>query len=171
MPNEATSVSPAKLLFGYELRTPATWPAPRQDFVEGEMSDEIISRTKVIEHMVNQLREDAKEKAKQRKLKDKALYNQHMAYRRPFRVGEQVLMRDKYPKGKFNDHWLGPMVIVGVGNNGMYFLEGPNVRRLTGAINGDNLKAFFEHRAMIPDVQVQRAMQQFQAWIDRRRDD
>ena len=171
MPNEATGVSPAKLLFGYELRTPATWPAPRDDFVEGELSDEIISRTKVIEHLVGQLREEAKEKAKERKRKDKDLYDQHVALRRPFRLGEQVLMRDKYPQGKFNDRWIGPMLVVGIGGHGTYFLEGPNSRRLNGAVNGDNLKAFFEHRTMIPDVQVQRAMQQFQAWTERRRDE
>ena len=99
------------------------------------------------------------------------LYDQRVALRKPFKVGEQVLMRDKIPQGKFGDKWLGPMVIVGVGKNGTYYLEGPNARRLTAAVNGDNLKAFIENRTMIPDVQVKRAMNQYQAWIDRRRED
>ncbi|KAG2216125.1 hypothetical protein INT45_001973 [Circinella minor] len=150
MPNEATGLSPAKLLFGYELRTPATWPSLQEDFVEGELEDAIISRTKVIEHMSRQLRDEARTKGKER---------------------EQVLMRDKVPQGKFSDKWLGPMVVVGIGGNGTYYLEGPNSRRLTAAVNGDNLKAFFEHHMMIPDVQVQRAMNQYHAWIDRRQED
>ena len=58
-------LSPAKLLFGYKLRTPAIWPAPHQDFAEGELVDEIISRMKVIEHMSGQLWEEAREKAKE----------------------------------------------------------------------------------------------------------
>ncbi|KAG2215770.1 hypothetical protein INT45_009411 [Circinella minor] len=115
MPNEATGFSPAKLLFGYELRTPATWPAPRKDFVEGELVEEIISRTKVIEYMSSQLREEAKEKSRQRKAKDKMLYDQRVAFRKPFKIGDQVLMRDKVPEGKFSDRWLGPMVVVGIG--------------------------------------------------------
>ena len=99
------------------------------------------------------------------------LYDRRVEFRRPFKIGEQVLMRDKVPQGKFSDKWLGPMVVVGIGGNGTYYLEGPNSRRLTAAVNGDNLKAFFEHRMMIPDVQVQRAMNQYHAWIDRRRED
>ncbi|KAG0182566.1 hypothetical protein DFQ28_001965, partial [Apophysomyces sp. BC1034] len=44
MPNEATRHTPAMLLYGYELRTLAMWPAPRQDFVIGELKDEVASR-------------------------------------------------------------------------------------------------------------------------------
>ncbi|KAI8099306.1 uncharacterized protein BX664DRAFT_345385 [Halteromyces radiatus] len=36
MPNDVTKYSSSFLLYGYELRTPATWPAPRSDFVEGD---------------------------------------------------------------------------------------------------------------------------------------
>ena len=66
---------------------------------------------------------------------------------------------------------LGPMVVIGIGGNRTYYLEGPNSRRLKAAVNGDNLKTFFENRTMIQDVQVRRAMNQYQVWIDRRRED
>ncbi|KAG2226687.1 hypothetical protein INT45_001034 [Circinella minor] len=77
------------------------------------------------------------------------LYDQQVAFRKPFKVGEQVLMRDKIPQGKFGDKWLGPMVQLLVLAK----------------------KAFIENHTMVPDVQVKRTMNQYQAWIDRRRED
>lgn len=35
MPNESTGHTAARLLYGFDLRTPAIWPSPQRDFVEG----------------------------------------------------------------------------------------------------------------------------------------
>lgn len=170
-PNEATRFSPAMLLFGYELRTPAVWPAPRQDYVEGEIADELAARAKVIKLLTDQLRQQACENAQHRKEQDKKRYDAQVRNRRRFRVGEQVLMRDRHPPSKFADRWLGPLIVVQEFKNGTYMLEGPNSRRLKGAVHGDNLRPFVSRRHLIPDVQVKQAEQQFQAWLERGDDD
>lgn len=166
MPNEGTKYSPSMLLFGYELRTPATWPSPRRDYVEGEIEEEIISRCKTIQHLSDTLREQARENAQRRKLQDKQRYDRNVGERRKFKIGEQVLMKDKGPKGKFDDRWLGPMVVTRVNGNGTYYLQGPNARRLEGAVHSDMLRPFHCHREMLPDV-IRAADQQFRAWISR----
>lgn len=165
-PNESTKFTPAMLLYGYEMRTPATWPAPRTDYVEGEFEDEIASRAKVIKYLTTALWEQAKNDAEIRKNRDKNRYDQNVGLRRRFKIGEQVLMRDKTPSGKFSDRWIGPLVVTRVNNSGTYYLDGPNGGRLRGAVHGDNLMPYRQSKNMIPDVQVKRAEQHFQAWIE-----
>lgn len=104
---------------------------------------------------------------KDRQLRDKRRYDQHVASRKRFRIGEQVLMRDKAPVGKFSDRWIGPLVVTKVNDHGTYHLAGPSSRKLDGAVHGDMLVPFHQRRNMVPDVQVQRAAQKFQAGIDR----
>ncbi|KAG2192670.1 hypothetical protein INT47_009240 [Mucor saturninus] len=167
MRNDTTGHTPAKLLYGYNLRTPATWPAPRTDFVQGDPVEEIASRTKVIQHMIEKLRPEARSRSNEKKQKYKARYDLQVFPRRRFSPGEQVLMRDQKPPHKFSDRWLGPMTVTRVNNNGTYHLIGPNYRRLQGAINGDFLIPFHNHKLMVPDIQVKRAENQFLAWISR----
>ncbi|KAG2190969.1 hypothetical protein INT47_007114 [Mucor saturninus] len=167
MSNDSTGFSPAMLLFGYDMRTPAIWPAPRTDFVEGEAMDEVASRIKVVQLLTDGLREEARQKTKDRQQQDKRRYDGQVGPRKRFSVGEQVLMRDNKPATKLQDRWLGPMVVNQVNKNGTYHLTGPNYLRLQGAVNGDSLVPFYRHRTMIPDVQVRRAQAQFQAWLDR----
>lgn len=169
MPNESTRFSPSMLLFGYELHTPATWPAPRIDYVEGEIEVEIAQRTQVIKHLSDTSREQARMRVKERQARDKRRYDQLVAPRKRFRVGEQVLMRDKAPVGKFSDRWIGPLVVTKVNSLGTYHLAGPSSRKLDGAVHGDMLVPYYQRKNMVPDVQVQRAAQKFQAWISRSR--
>jgi hypothetical protein len=46
MPSDVSLHIPARLLYGYEIHAQATWPAPRQDYVEGDISEELVSRIK-----------------------------------------------------------------------------------------------------------------------------
>ncbi|KAG2191116.1 hypothetical protein INT47_001513 [Mucor saturninus] len=167
MRNDSTGHTPSMLLYGYTLRTPATWPAPREDFDESDPLEEIASRVRVITHLVENLRPEARAKSNEQKKKNKVRYDQLVSPRRRFAPGEQVLMRDNNPPHKLADRWLGPMTVTRVNQNGTYHLTGPNYRRLQSAVNGDSLIPFRNHKHMVPDIQVQRAEHQFLAWMDR----
>ncbi|KAJ8651377.1 hypothetical protein O0I10_011871 [Lichtheimia ornata] len=168
MVNESTKYSPAVLLYGYELRTPAIWPAPREDFVEGELHLEVASRIKVIQHLVDQARIEARERTKEQQRKAKMRYDAQVHERPRFIAGDMVLMRDQRPAGKLDDKWIGPMTIVKANAGGTYYLHGPNKQRLKGAVHGDNLVPWVARTSMIPDVMIQKADQQFRAWVARR---
>ncbi|KAJ8652129.1 hypothetical protein O0I10_012235 [Lichtheimia ornata] len=167
MPNDGTGYTPAMLLFGKEMRTPANWPAPKQDFVLGEEDEAIAQRVVAISELLSKLREDARSKAQKEKERHKKIYDKTVQIRNGFIVGEKVLMRDPTPPSKFHARWLGPMTVVRVMRNGVYQLVGPNQRRLQGGVNGDHLIPYVQHKRLIPDVQVKRAEQQFQAWMER----
>ncbi|CDH61176.1 hypothetical protein RO3G_01741 [Lichtheimia corymbifera JMRC:FSU:9682] len=168
MVNESTRYSPAMLLYGYELRIPAIWLAPREDYMEGELHLEMASRIKVIQHLVDQARLEARERTKEQQRKAKLRYDAHVQESPRFIAGDMVLMRDQRPAGKLDDRWIGPMTVVKANSGGTYYLHGPNQQRLKGAVHGDNLVSWVARTSMIPDVMVQRADQQFRAWLARR---
>ncbi|KAJ8652004.1 hypothetical protein O0I10_012401 [Lichtheimia ornata] len=171
MPNESTGYTPAKLLYGKEMRTPANWPMPRQDFVLGEETEAVVERVVAINDLLVQLRDDARNKAMREKERQKQLYDKTVHIRRRFAIGEKVLMRDPTPQSKFHARWLGPMVVTRSTPHGVYELAGPNRTKLKGAVNGDHLIPYIQHKKMVPDIQVRRAEQQFQAWIERIQDE
>jgi ribosomal protein S17 len=167
MKNKSTGYSAGKLLYGYELRTPGTWPAPREDYIEEEIYDEVANRVKAIKTLTEEFRIDARNQVTKKQQAQKKRYDATVFKRPRFRVGERVLMKDQVPPSKFANRWLGPLVVVKVNENGTYWLDGPGGRRLNGAVNGDVLVPFHEKNKMIPDVQVTRAAECFKAWIDR----
>ncbi|OAD80329.1 hypothetical protein PHYBLDRAFT_160978 [Phycomyces blakesleeanus NRRL 1555(-)] len=124
------------------------------DFVQGNPVEEIACHTKVIQHMIDELRPEARNCANEKKQKYKAQYDLQVFPRRRFSPGKQVLMRNQKPPHKFLDRWLGPMTVTHVNNNGTYHLTGPNYCCLQGAVNGDFLIPFNNHKLMVPDVQV-----------------
>lgn len=171
MPNESTGYTPAKLLYGKEIRTPANWPAPRQDFVLGEETEAVVQRVLEINDLLVKLREHARDRAMREKERQKEIYDKTVHVRKRFAIGERVLMRDPTPSSKFHARWLGPMVVTRLSPYGVYELEGPNRTKLRGAVNGDHLIPYTQHKKLIPDVQVRRAEQQFEAWVERRQDE
>lgn len=171
MPNESTKFSPAMLLYGYELRTPAIWPAPRRDYVEGEIEREVTSRLKAIQHMTDTSRQEAREHVEQQQKRDKRRYDQFVAPRRRFGIGEQVLMRDQHPESKFSDRWLGPYTVTRVNKHGTYLLAGPSSRRIQHAVHDDMLISYHRRASFVPDLPVQRAHEQLNSWINRTRQD
>lgn len=164
-PNDATGFSPAMLLYGYDIRTPATWPEPRKDFEEGRLADEITSRVKVIDSIMKQHRELARQRTQVKQTR-KQRYDKTVVKRR-FEIGDQVLMLDKYKPHKLSNRWIGPMIVVRINQHGTYWLQGPGGRRLDGAVNGDMLKTWKSREKLIPDVVAQRADRQLQAYIER----
>lgn len=165
-PNDATRYSPAMLLYGYDIRTPATWPEPRQDFVEGELADEVVSRIKVIDSIMQQHREVSRQRTQRKQQSRKQRYDDKVVQKR-FAIGDQVLMLDKHKPHKLANRWIGPMIVVRVNNHGTYWLQGPGGKRLDGAVNGDMLKAWRSRDKLIPDVVAQRADRQLHAYIER----
>lgn len=168
MVNETTSFTPAMLLYGYELRTPANWPAPRYDYVEGEIEVEVARRTKEIDQYVSALREQAIENANKKKLKMKARYDKDIIQEvRRFEIGEKVLMKNHVLGHKFDYKWLGPYTITVVNKNHTYHLMGPNSRKLDGAVNGNYLLPFRESSRMIPGVKDRRKIDAASEWLER----
>jgi hypothetical protein len=166
--NDTTGYSPGKLLFGYELVSPGIWAAPRNDFVEGEGEiDSIVERIKSIKNGVLVCQDLARQRTKEKQKARKKRYDATVGSRPRFELGSQVLMKDPVPSSKFSDRWIGPMTVVAFNPSGTYRLQGPNSRRLDGAVNGDVLKAYQERKRMVPDVMVKRAAEKYEAWLDR----
>ncbi|KAG1140938.1 hypothetical protein G6F37_012897 [Rhizopus arrhizus] len=161
MKNDATGFTPGMLLYGYDIRTPGNWPPARQDYVEGELQQEIDRRVEEIDTVLKDYRTNAKKKQKQR-------YDKTVHFQKRYKIGEQVLMKDHYPPDKFSDRWIGPMTVVKVNESGTYHLIGPNKRRLGGAVNGDFLIPYHCKNSMVSDVTKKRSEELFNAWIERK---
>lgn len=61
MRNDSTGYSPCRLLYGYKMKTPSIWPAPRNTFEEGQVVDAVVDRIKVIGSLMEDVRKEAKE--------------------------------------------------------------------------------------------------------------
>jgi hypothetical protein len=168
MKNDTTGLTPGRLLYGYDIRTPAIWPAPRIDYVEGELSEEVNRRIEEIESTMKQCREDARLKSEEKKKKQKSRYDRTVQLKRMYEIGEQVLMYDHYKETKFSDVWIGPMTIMKANNSGTYHLKGPNAKRLEGAVHGDQLIPYRSRKVMTPDVQMKKNEDVFRSWLERR---
>lgn len=130
MPNDVTRITPARLLYGYEVRTPA--------------------------YTMRELWHKVQEREEERKRAYKRRYDE-LVYPRTFEVGDFGPMRDQVPAGKLDARWIGPMTVVRANRTGTYHLTGPFGGRLIGAVNGDNLKPWVERAGMTPEVQSARA--------------
>jgi hypothetical protein len=168
MKNESTNYTPGKLLFGYDIRTPGNWTAPRIDYEEGNYASEINRRIQEIDTYLDEYRKKARQNSNEGKKKMKVKYDETVKFRELFKVGEQVLMKDQYPENKFADRWIGPMTVTKVNQSGTYYLVGPNSRRLDGVVNGDQLIAYHRKSRMTPDVQLKRKEGVFMAWLQRK---
>lgn len=166
--NESTGFSPSQLLYGFQLITPGTWQAPIRDYVEGEYEVDVAKRVEFVQTELEKLRQIAREKSDQAKARQAIRYNK-LVYPRTYQIGEQVLLKEDVPSGKFADKWSGPYVVIQVLRNGTYQLEGIRKGRIKNAVNGDSLKPFIESKYMVPDVATQNAMEHFKTWVDARK--
>lgn len=168
--NASTGFSPSYLMFGYELRTPAVWVAPRFDFVIGEEEEEICDRVQLVEKKLVEIREIARCRSDERKKKAKLRYDKKVVFKRRFEIGEEVLLKDVVSKGKFADKWIGPFTVLKINKNGTYHLTGKNSLKLKHAVNGDLLKLYTtgDVARMVPEVGVSAANEKFQSWVNSR---
>jgi hypothetical protein len=151
MPNDATKFSPAMLLYGYEMRTPATWPAPRTDYVVGNIQEAVDERIMEIQSIMERYRKEAVERSTERKKKWKRKYDIDVDKKR-YDIGDQVLLLDNNKQEKLDDAWLGPFSVTKVNNNGTYWLIGKDQRRLQGAINAEKLRPWNQKKSLVPVV-------------------
>ncbi|KAG0900014.1 hypothetical protein G6F33_013153 [Rhizopus arrhizus] len=168
MPNETTKFTPSMLLFGYEMRTPSNWPAPRKDYVQGEMVLEVESRIRVITGLMNEFRAEAQERSGLMQQRRKKNYDVKITPRR-YELGDKVLYRDKVKDNKFSYCWIGPFMVVRVNVHGTYWLDGAGGKKVMGAVNGDELKPWKDHVRLKPDVAVSGAYEQYRRFYEERR--
>jgi hypothetical protein len=165
--NTSTGYTPYYLLFGYEMRTPATWTPPIEDFTEGEESEALVERITKLQIDRKDLLEKARITSDDRKAKNKINYDGKVFFPRKFEVGDRVLLKEMVLQEKLADTWIGPFTVIKCNKNGTVHLVGKNSRKIQGAINGDRLKPFREHRNMIPEVQPIHK-EAYQRWKTRR---
>lgn len=165
--NSSTGYSPSQLLMGYQMITPGLWQAPIRDFVEGEYEEDVAKRVQFVQDELVTIRKIARMRSDEAKAKNAIRYNVRVQeFKRPFQVGDQVLLKENVLENKFSDKWLGPFVISQVKANGTYLLEGPRSRKIQHAVNGDSLKLFAQSKFMIPDVATTKAKEHFKTWVD-----
>jgi hypothetical protein len=165
--NTSTGYTPSYLLFGYEMKTPATWTPPIDDFVEGEEEEALVERITKLQIGQKELLEKARNTSDARKAKNKINYDTKVYFPKRFEVGDQVLLKEMVLQEKLSDTWIGPFTVIKCNQNGTLHLVGRNSRKIQGAINGDRLKPFREHRNMIPDVEPIRR-EAYRRWTARR---
>ncbi|KAG0733307.1 hypothetical protein G6F57_016148 [Rhizopus arrhizus] len=147
--------------------TPGLWQAPIRDFVEGEYEEDVAKRVQFVQDELVTIRKIARMRSDEAKAKNAIRYNVRVQeFKRPFQVGDQVLLKENVLENKFSDKWLGPFVISQVKDNGTYLLEGPRSRKIQHAVNGDSLKLFAQSKFMIPDVATTKAKEHFKTWVD-----
>ena len=149
MPNDATGYSPAMMLYGYEIRAQATWPAPREDFLQGDFQAAVENRIKVIRHLNDQHRATATEKTARKQQQRKKRYDAKVTPVR-FKLSDKVLCSTSTKRENLTTSGCGPYVVVQVNQKGTYWLERPNGRRLNGAISGDMLTPWNDRTQMVP---------------------
>ncbi|OAD81155.1 hypothetical protein PHYBLDRAFT_161786 [Phycomyces blakesleeanus NRRL 1555(-)] len=166
MVNDITKYSLSRLLLGYDMRTPSTWSSSTTKFITRNASTEVQDRIKVIEHLMPEVHEEVQEKTRKRQEQAKSQYDLCVKPRKPFKQGEQVLMKDQNSPAKLLDRWLGPMTVSHVYENGTYQLTGPNFLQLKGVINGNVFIPFKSRYGMVPAEEVQHSETKFQAWLE-----
>lgn len=90
MKNISTGHTAGKLLFGYEMRTPGTWPAPREDFVEGNLVEEVADRVVTVSRLAEVYRIMARKKVVEKQQERAKRYNLSVAPRQRYKIGEQT---------------------------------------------------------------------------------
>ena len=165
--NESTGYSPALLLYGYEMATPATWAAPLLGFAEGEYENAVVDRVKLVEEKLEAIRQDARSVSDEQKQKAKIAYDKTVTETKGFKLGDEVLLRDMTPSHKLADRWLGPFVIIKLNRNGTYYLQGKtNKVKLKAAVNGDMLTSFHAaSKNLIPEISA--SHQVFRSWVSK----
>lgn len=162
--NVSTGYSPAYLLYGQPLITPGLWSAPIRDFVEGEYEVDLANRVEYVTKEMQDIREAARLQSEKAKSGYARAYNKNVHVREPFKIGEQVLLREYVLNNKFSDKWRGPYVVV-ARKGDIYYLDGPDSVRIKKGVNGDSLKPFVEHKSMVPDVATASAFEHFKTWV------
>ncbi|OMH82338.1 Retrovirus-related Pol polyprotein from transposon [Zancudomyces culisetae] len=146
MKNRSTDKSPAELLYGVKLQTPATWRPPAE--VE-DLEEEIIQRVNAIQVGIPEIRRLAVEKMAEANQVMKQRYDKQVTVYR-FKEGDKVLRKVEQPSGKLEPYWEGPYIVTRVLRLGTYVIQDPAGHR--DLVNGDRLKPYRQAEHMIPEI-------------------
>ncbi|CEP06856.1 hypothetical protein [Parasitella parasitica] len=165
MENITSGYSPAQLVYGQHMITPATWSAPIYGYVEGEYEEDLARRVEYVTEDLQKMREESRIRSDNAKAKYAAQYNKRVHVTEPFKIGEQVLLKEFVTESKFADKWRGPYVVIRREKN-VYYLDGPNKARIKKGVNADALKPFSATKTMVPDVTTANAYEYFKTWVE-----
>ncbi|OMJ17996.1 hypothetical protein AYI69_g7203 [Smittium culicis] len=146
MNNRSTGISPAKMLYGIEMKLPTTWELSEQ--IE-DFEEEAIKRIEIINIDLPEIRKQGLNKNIQSKNIAEKRYNQQVNYFQ-FKIGNKVLKHVDVPKEKFSPIWEGPFTVVEVGDLGAYTITDDFGNY--DQVNGDKLKPYHHSNRMIPEI-------------------
>ncbi|OMJ11773.1 Gag-Pol polyprotein [Smittium culicis] len=146
MKNSTTGLSPAELLYGVKLNTPATWMpgSTIEDVEEG-----LIERVRSIKIDLENLRKVAIDRSVKAKAQMKRNYDQSVV-KYVFKMNDMVLRKIDTVQTKFQPLWEGPYKIIHVYQKGTYIIEDSTGKR--DLVHGDRLKYYHESRRMVPEI-------------------
>ncbi|OMH81800.1 Retrovirus-related Pol polyprotein from transposon [Zancudomyces culisetae] len=142
MKHRILGVSPSKMLYGSNIRTPVTWTSEVTNENETEAFKE---RLKFVEVNLPVLRDLASQKIIKNKEYEVQRYNKKVTVFK-FKLLDKVLKKVEMPTSKFSAIWEGPYTIVRVLDKGTYIIrdEDNNLDQ----VNGDRLKKYKESENM-----------------------
>ncbi|OMH82870.1 hypothetical protein AX774_g3639 [Zancudomyces culisetae] len=146
MKHRVLGVSPSKMLYGSDMRTPVTWNSE----VTNENEEEALrERLKFVEVTLPVIRDLASQKVIKNKKYEIQRYNKKVIVFK-FKLLDKVLKRVEMPTSKFSASWEGPYTVVRVLERGTYIIR--DKENNLDQVNGDRLKPYRESEGMIPDV-------------------
>ncbi|OMH80458.1 Retrovirus-related Pol polyprotein from transposon, partial [Zancudomyces culisetae] len=149
MRNRSTGYSPAELLYGVKLTTPALWSPP------AEISDlelAIQERIESINTNIPELREIGYQNSVKAKQNMKTAYDKKVKFVN-FEIDQMVMKLVEHATDKFQEVWEGPYRILKKLNLGAYLITDSEGNR--DIVNGDSLKKYHHSTHMVPEVSSQ----------------
>lgn len=165
MENISTGYTPAQLVYGQHMITPATWSAPIHGYIEGDYEEDLAKRVEFVTSELQKIREEARNRSDEAKAQYAVQYNKRVHVAEHFQVGQQVLLKEFVLNNKFADKWRGPYVVAKRVKN-VYYLDGPDTTRIKKGVNADALKPFSAAKTMVPDVATASAYEYFKTWVE-----
>ncbi|KAI7828993.1 hypothetical protein BC939DRAFT_442465 [Gamsiella multidivaricata] len=154
MVNKSTKFTPAHLLYGFELRTPAIWQPGPGRVLDEPLEETVHYRIQEMNVNIQELREQAAETPSRSQERQSARYNLTVVPR-VYNGNNLMLLRVEQPtsisqSAKFSQLYEGPYTIVRPLLNGIYLLK--DSAGAQDIVHLDRLKPYNAHTQMIPEV-------------------
>ncbi|OMH85643.1 hypothetical protein AX774_g804, partial [Zancudomyces culisetae] len=146
MRNRTTKHSPAEMLYGVKLSTPAIW-IPLPEISDIELA--ITERIEAIKTDIPELRNVGLCNSNAEKEKEKVRYDKGVKIS-VFKEGDVVLKLTEQPMAKLEQTWEGPYKVDRRLNKGAYIISDSEGNR--DLANGDMLKHYHQSQYMLPEV-------------------
>jgi hypothetical protein len=132
--------------------------------VEGNLEEELISRSKVIKALLPRLWKDATLSSLRSKQLAKERYDKNVVHKQ-FQVGQLVKYLDPNPSTKFDDTFVGPCRVFRKLRNNTYLSASIiSARPLKGVVNVDRLDSWHPSQVTTLNPVTQIAVDQYNEW-------